>query len=318
MNRKKIILPFLLFISFGAFSQSERGIGNITSLELTEAKDQIDLLQKHVKKIKDELRDCRNPSDENHSERDSEPLLKTGKYYALIITVQDYINEESFKDLKYTRKDGRDLKKVLDTNYEFEEVYILEDPDKEAILKQFNGLKVEVKENDNVLIFYAGHGEKWNTPKIKEGYWCPKNAEYENPLTLMNNSEIIFWLKQLRSRNTLLISDACFGGSIGEDRGVRAPPSAVIQEVYDTESCQYISSGTNTTVPDKSIFIKNLLKALEENTEIYLSASDLFHKKGLKESYVRSDKEWVHPNFSELYEAGHKATGDFIFIKKDK
>ena len=91
------------------FSQSERGIGNITSLELelTEAKDKIDLLQKYVIKIKDSLRNCRNP----HSEIDSETLLNTGKYYALIIAVQDYKNDKNFRDLEYTIRDGRALKK---------------------------------------------------------------------------------------------------------------------------------------------------------------------------------------------------------------
>jgi hypothetical protein len=313
MISRKIILILLLFISLNVFSQTERDVGNITrdslrdcSFELTEAKDQIDLLQNYIKEI-------RTP----HSEKDLS-TLNTGKYYALIITVQDYINEENFPDLKYTIRDGRNLEKVLDENYEFEEIHILENPDKQAILRQLYGLQEQAKENDNVLIFYAGHGEKWNTLKTKQGYWCPKDAEYGNPMTLMNNSDIILYLQLIPAKNILLISDACFAGAIGDDRAVRPTPSRVIQEIYNIPSCQYISSGSNTTVPDESTFIINLLEALKDNTEKYLSASDLFFKNGVKESYTKSNGETVIPNFSTLEESGHKKGGDFIFIKKIK
>ena len=138
MNSRNIILILLLFISLNVFSQTERDIGNITrdslrdcSFELTESKDQIDLLQKYVKKI-------RNP----HSEIDSSILLNTGKYYALLIAVQHYKNKENFTDLEYTIRDAEALQKVLEENYIFEEIEILIDPTKQAILRQLRGLQV--------------------------------------------------------------------------------------------------------------------------------------------------------------------------------
>ena len=78
------------------------------------------------------------------------------------------------------------------------------------------------------------------------------------------------------------------------------------------------SSGSNTTVPDDSTFIINLLEALKDNTKKHLSASDLFFKNGVKESYTKSNGETVIPNFSTLEEFGHKKGGDFIFINKFK
>ena len=67
MIKSNIILVFLVFISMNTFSQSERGIDSMysiiqqTQLEVTESKDQIDLLQRYVIKIKDSLKNCLNP-----------------------------------------------------------------------------------------------------------------------------------------------------------------------------------------------------------------------------------------------------------------
>ena len=70
---------------------------------------------------------------------------------------------------------------------------------------QLDGLKTEVKENDNLLIFYAGHGSKWDEPDMKDGYWCPADAEWETYPTLINNSTIKDLLKLINSQNTLMI-----------------------------------------------------------------------------------------------------------------
>jgi hypothetical protein len=319
MNSRKIILVFLLFISLNAFSQNESGIGNIIrdslrdcSFELTEAKDQIDLLQKYVKKI-------RNP----HSEIDSSTLLNTGKYYALIIAVQHYKNKENFPDLEYTIRDAEALQKVLEENYIFEEIEILIDPEREAIMRQLSGL-TEVKENDNVLIFYAGHGSKWDKPDMKDGYWCPKDAEKQRYETFINNSDIKNYIRLIGSRNTLLISDACWAGSMRERKlifgsSAKTSKSDVLQDKYDKKSRFYMSSGAETTVPDESVFMKYLLKELKNNTDRYLSSSDLFDriKKPTEFNAPRSKSKIVTPEHLPIHNVGHEG-GDFFFIKKFK
>ena len=302
------------------FSQSVKEIDSLnniikqTKLKVSETEDQIELLQRYVVKIKDSLKNCLNPD----TIIDSSPVLHTGRYYALIIAVQDYQNDRNFPDLQYTIRDGKALAKVLLEDYLFDEVYTLFDPTKNAIDLQFQGLQTEVKENDNVLIFYAGHGYKWDNPSknLTEGYWCPADAEWEGTATIINNSQILYNLKVLKSRNTLLISDACFAGSIGDNRALRPKQSEILQEVYNIQSCQYFSSGANSTVPDQSIFMRNLLKALKDNSKQYLKATDLFYTTDVKSSYTRSEGDLVTPKFSPLIEAGHIGGGDFIFIKK--
>jgi hypothetical protein len=318
MNRKKIILVFLLFISLNVFSQNESGIGNIIrdslrdcSSELAEAKDQVALLQKYVKKI-------RNP----HSDIDSSELLKTGKYYALLIAVQHYDN---YDDLEYTIRDAEALKNVLEENYIFEEIEILIDPKRDAIMRKLSGLKKWAGKNDNVLIFYAGHGSKWDEPDMKDGYWCPKDAEGDGYHTFINNSTIKDYIRLIKSKNTLLISDACWAGSMRKRGklvfGSSANPnkSDIIQKKYDKKSRFYMSSGAETTVPDESVFMKYLLKELRDNTDRYLSASDLF--KRVEEPTLNNspyhEGEIVEPEYDNIHNVGHEG-GEFFFIKKIK
>ena len=320
MNRKTIILSFLLFISLNSLSQTESESINISSLELKEVYETVKVYKDSLRITKDSLKRCELMQIEEKSTLlESSSLINVGKYYALIIAVQDYKNR-NFSDLKYTIRDAESLQKVLLENYVFEDIYMCLNPTKSAIEREFQGLQTVADTNDNVLIFYAGHGYKWNKPRknLTEGYWCPVDAEWESTSKIINNSQILYNLQVLDSRNTLLISDACFAGSIGDSRNVTPPQSAVLQEVYNIQSCQYISSGSNTTVPDESIFFKNLLKALTDNNEKYLKATDLFYNTDVKNSHTRSDGNIVIPACSPLMKAGHVKGGDFIFIKKTK
>jgi hypothetical protein len=343
MNNRLLIFLCLVLISENVFSQSDTveftpDFNNVEidediyqelldlemenklmDKQLREAEESISLLEKHAKVKDDSLRGCLNQKNEENLEIESTSLLNVGKYYALIIAVQDYKNR-NFSDLKYTIRDAEALQKVLLEDYVFEDIYMCLDPTKSAIEMQFQGLQEVADSNANVLIFYAGHGYKWNKPRknLTEGYWCPVDAEWESTSTIINNSQILYNLQVLDSRNTLLISDACFAGSIGDSRNVTPPQSDVIQEVYNIQSCQYISSGSNTTVPDESIFIKNLLKALTDNNKKYLKATDLFYNTDVQNSHTRSDGNMVIPACSPLMKAGHVKGGDFIFIKKSK
>ena len=344
MNSRLLIFFLLVLISENVFSQidtiidpyfepevdaeAEAKADNIIDMEihlqlkistdksLREAKDRINLLEKYAKVKEDSLRDCRNPL---KSRVDSFSLVDVGKFYALIIAVSDYENDERFPDLPQTIIDGKNLEKVLLQNYVFESVELLLNPTKNAILMKLSGLETKVTNIDNVLIFYAGHGYMWKGKKIKSGYWCPSNAKWENSMTLLSDFELLGHLKLIDSRNTLLISDACHASSITESssRAVKPPKSEVIQIGFDKSSFQYISSGSDSEVPDDSEFLKNLVDGLNKNTDKYLAASDLYNEY-LKHSYTKINTQTAIPQMSTINGCGHELGGDFFFIKKDK
>jgi len=253
-------------------------------------------------------------------QKDNSISIDSSEYYALIIGVQDYEND-NFPRLTHPINDAQKLYNTLVNNYTFKEnnIIFLKNPTKEEIEKEFDNLSDSLNEDDNLLIFYAGHGGKWNRKNIKDGYWSPSNAVFEKSSTLISNNTIKDYLKLISARNILLISDACWASSILRDRGIKdnAYNKEVIQELYSIPSRYYMSSGQNTTVPDESIFIKFLIEALEDNQNLYLRASDLFSRinKPILNNVPRSDGNIVIPELSQIAIDGHFG-GDFIFIRK--
>jgi hypothetical protein len=82
---------------------------------------------------------------------------------------------------------------------------------------------------------------------------------------------IRFGLNQttIKSKHTLLITDACFSGSIFKTRSVEAAILKRFHEMYKDKSRKAMTSGNLTEAPDKSVFVKYLIKTLEENNEVF-------------------------------------------------
>ena len=101
------------------------------------------------------------------------PVTKTErKNRALIMGVSNYKYEgPRLQSLENPIKDAQLLYDMLTTNYKFEpaDVILLKDPTRQGIIDAMDKLSNEATENDNVLIFYAGHGV-WN--KQKELGYC--------------------------------------------------------------------------------------------------------------------------------------------------
>ena len=234
-----------------------------------------------------------------------------GNYYALLIGVSDY-GDGAITDLGgLPTKDAQDLGNVLINKYSFkrENVVILnKSPKANDIIKEFSKLKKKVTDKDNLLVFYAGHGVYDEVSQV--GHWLPSDADMEYELNLISNSQVVDFLKTIRSKHTLLISDACFSGSIFKTRSFEKSPKS-IQKKFELTSRKAITSGTLKTVPNKSMFLKYLLNRLETNPNNYLSARQLFDK--IEEPVMNNSPNT--PQYGTIYGIGDEG-GDFIFVKK--
>lgn len=233
-----------------------------------------------------------------------------GKYYALIIGVSDY-EDKSIVDLNgEPTKDAQALADVLISKYGFStaNVTVLKNPTDSQINRSFYQLRKKVGKSDNLLIFYAGHG---NYDEASErGYWMPSNANMEFEDNIILNTTIVSHIKAINSKHTLLIADACFSGSIFKSRSyVQEEKNA--KRKYSLTSRKAITSGTLKTVPNKSVFIKYLLKRLHENTDPYLSTRKLFDR--IEEPVMNNSANT--PQRGVIHGSGDEG-GDFIFIKK--
>ncbi|MCH3885144.1 caspase family protein [Tenacibaculum aquimarinum] len=234
--------------------------------------------------------------------------LGFGKYYALIIGVSDY-EDESIDDLEgKPLRDAEKLRQVLTQQYNFnsQNVIVLKNPKDNEINRELFKLRKKITTKDNLLLFYAGHG----VFQDEIGSWLPSNAIMEYEENLFSNSSLVDHFKAIKSKHTLLISDACFSGSIFKTRDVTKTPKS-IQRKFELPSKKAITSGTLKTVPNESVFFKYLIKRLENNPNKYLSARKLFDM--IEDPVINNSEN--KPQYGTIHGIGDEG-GDFIFIKK--
>lgn len=235
-----------------------------------------------------------------------------GNYYALLIGIQNY-EDPAFEDLDNPIKDAKKLRDVLVEDYAFspERVDLVLDATRDDILNAMDKLSGLVTEKDNVLIFYAGHGVWDDGSEI--GYWLPSNAKEGKKAAWFRNSSLRDYIKEINSKHTLLIADACFSGSIFKSRSVLAGADIATAKMHRLPSRKAMTSGTLTAVPDRSVFLKFLIERLEQNEELHLSAGQLFSSFKIA---VMNNSD-ATPQFGVVQNAGDEG-GDFIFIKREE
>lgn len=243
---------------------------------------------------------------------DSENTFAKGKYYALIIGISEY-QDHAIPDLGgVPNEDAKSLSEILITNYIFEQenVQILKDPTRRDILIAMDNLSKNLTADDNLLIFYAGHGYYEEENDI--GYWLPADAEYNFTANWVYNNNLVDLMKKVKSKHTLLISDACFSGSIFKSRDAFLEgASRAYVNLYALKSRKAMTSGNLKTVPNRSLFFEYLTKNLINNTDKYLSSRELF---GKLSKDVGNETENV-PQWGDIPGIGDEG-GDFIFIKR--
>jgi hypothetical protein len=239
--------------------------------------------------------------------------INRGKYYALVIGVQQY-KAPSLNTLEKPVANANSFKDVLLKHYNFtpERVKVLQNPTKKQILTQLNSYGQKLTLEDNLLIFFAGHGKVLE--KIQQGYWLPADAAPDDQATWISNGELRDYLKGIDTKHTLVIADACFSGSIlGIDRDPMDATRRSAQIMYRPNSRRALTSGALTPVPEKSVFLEYLIKYLEANREKYLPAELLYL--GIKGNVANNSPQRQNPQFGIIQQTGDQG-GSFIFIRK--
>jgi len=237
--------------------------------------------------------------------------LQKRRYYALIIAEQSY-KDPSIIDLDQPIADAKGLQDVLVTHYSFEpkDVILLQNPTRTQIIETFDNLTTSVTNTDNLFIFYAGHGI-WDD-KIEQGYWLPSDAKKSSKAAWLSNGTIRDYIRAIDSKHTLLITDACFSGGILKTREAFTASKAIL-ELYKLPSRKAMTSGSLKTVPDKSVFIEYLIKALKNNNQPLISADQLFNS--FKYNVINNSSNGQVPQYGVISQADDEG-GDFIFLKK--
>ncbi|TAE73155.1 MAG: caspase family protein [Bacteroidetes bacterium] len=238
-----------------------------------------------------------------------------GKNYLLIIAIDKY---KHWKSLANAVKDARDLKAVLKEKYGFidENIfeYLNEEASPENVRDAFESLKAKATPQDNLLIYYSGHGSY--DPSFDLGYWIPSNGRLGGNATstYIPNDHIRNYIKGLDAfRHIFLVADACFSGSLfASEAGKRGGAEEEAKE--SLKSRWGLSSGNLEEVSDgekgkNSPFATALINYLKSNLKDRLRASEVIeYVKG----QVTANTQQT-PIGSNLTGVGHEG-GNFIFM----
>jgi hypothetical protein len=246
-----------------------------------------------------------------------------GRYYALIIGNQDY---QVLEHLQTPRNDAERAGQLLKEKYGFT-VQVIEDANDVAMLRALNDLNKVLQPNDNLLIYYAGHGTRLKTGGADAGYWLPVNAERPPDDTFwVPNEQITAHLARLPARRVLVVADSCYAGLLSSDPGVNMFGT---ENQFSLDYVKYklpkrtrllLASGGDQPVLDTggqgdSVFARAFLDVLGANSGI-LSTPSLFAQvqARVKTGAARNNFTQV-PEFKAIKSAGHEL-GDFFFIPR--
>jgi hypothetical protein len=302
MKTKAFFLLFtFVFMAFAVFSQS----GESTYKTLNLSKD-----PKKTRGSADPL------SGLNVALEEQEMVI--GDYYALIIGIDKYSG--AWQPLNNAVRDAQTIKETLEAKYKVDHFKTLydEEASRENIIKAFEWLIKSAQENDNVLIYYSGHGEY--VRNLDKGFWVPADATTSSVANYISNADIQTYLSGINSKHTLLISDACFSGDIFRGKTVSIPfedSERYYNTVHNKLSRSAITSGGNEPVMDggregHSVFAYYLLKALETNDRKFYDASQLYG--AIKIPVINNSEQ--SPKFEPIKNTGDEG-GQFIFIRKE-
>lgn len=244
--------------------------------------------------------------------------VEVGNYFALVIGIDNYSGE--WPKLRNAVNDAKVVSEVLKSKYVFTQIKTLfnEEATRDNILSQFEWLMNSVRQNDNLLVYYSGHGEY--SEAMGKGFWVPVDANSKSITKYISNEDIKSFLTGINSKHTLLVTDACFSGDIFRGKTMTIPyesSTKYYQKIYSLSSRKAMTSGGVEPVMDKgkdghSVFAYYFLKALNDNSEKYFDAGQIYNY--LKIPVVNNS--YQEPAYSPIRNTGDEG-GQFIFIKRE-
>jgi hypothetical protein len=243
--------------------------------------------------------------------------IENGSYYALVIGINQY--HQPLPILNTAVSDAQALTRILSERYGFQVQLLLDgNATRSKILNALSQYRRSLHENDNLLIYYAGHGHA--DSDSGKAYWLPADAESDTPSNWIIADELTTDIRVLPARHVLIISDSCYSGGLTRDTKLSVKPDdqqMFLRKMLASKSRTLMASGGNEPVADSgagghSVFANALLGALERVDTDAFTAGDLFHDFVLRQVAGRSDQI---PRYSFIRDSDDD-DGDFVFVRQ--
>ncbi len=248
------------------------------------------------------------------------PTLSLGTYHALVIGNNDY---KSFKPLKTAVNDAEVIAGILQNRYGFK-VKLLRNATRVQILSELNDLRQRLTDKDNLLIYYAGHGEM--DAKNQRGYWLPVDAIPGNTANWISNIDLSDLLNLMAVKHLLVVADSCYAATLTRAASGQLEPTMTeeemnraVQNLANKRARLVLTSGGIEPVLDNtggahSVFAQILIETLQSNDGVLLGR-DVFQRVQLRVNAMA--QRWAVPQVPEyapIKYAGHEG-GDFFFLR---
>jgi len=236
--------------------------------------------------------------------------LDFGRYHALVVGNQTY---RHLPRLQTPIADAQAVAAVLRADYGFAAVTVVTDATRADMVRALDDLRRTLTEQDNVLIYYAGHG--YLDRDADRGYWLPVDAETDNTVNWVSNADVVDKLRAMRAKHVLVVADSCFSGTLVRDIGIRSLTAADVARLAQKRARTAITSGGLEPVSDvgggaNSVFARAFLEVLR-GVDGVMDTTTLF---GTLRRQVLLNAQQT-PQYSDVRQAGHDG-GDFLFVRR--
>jgi predicted nucleic acid-binding Zn-ribbon protein len=246
--------------------------------------------------------------------------VQLGRYYALVVGNDVYTG---YPALKGAVADATTVAGLLKSRYGYE-THLLTNANRFEILSALNDMREQLKEEDNLLIYYAGHGE---VDPAKQGYWLPVDAQAEQPSSWISNRAVSDILTTMNAKHVLVIADSCYSGtmtrtSLATFGGGMATDSwgDWVKTMVAGRSRTALTSGgvqpvADATRGEHSMFAGALIGALSDNNQL-LTGQRLYREIAASMALKGANAGLQQvPEYSPIQFAGHEA-GEFFFMPR--
>ena len=229
----------------------------------------------------------------------------------------DKYESADFTSLDNAVRDTQEVVTLLRERYGFE---VWPDPlfnanaTKENIYQGFNQLMMDVGPEDNLIIYFSGHGRMHTVGG--QGYWVP--YEGKNSISdFIENSVIKDFIERINAKHIFLIADSCFSGTFLTQ--TRSSGHVNDYELLDKQVSRWmLASGSEEPVSDGTMgkhspFAHFLIKFLSVNDNQYASVKEMIR-------YVKTMTEHnssQHPMGAPIENIGHSG-GQMVFVLDEK
>jgi hypothetical protein len=243
-------------------------------------------------------------------------------YRALVIGINQYAQTggAGWAKLNSARADAESIAKTLSDDYGFHVQTLLDgEATRSAILTALDELATSGEDGAD-LIYFAGHG--FFDDKLQEGYWIPSDARKtvdgrQAKEDWLWNSTITRLIGASRARHVLVMSDACYGGSLfrGDEPLTARGGKTWYERAISIPSRYLITSGGLEPVLDSgaghSVFAQQVINYLKHSEQTIFSANDLGLALCDRVSALTGQMVQMGP----LPVSGH-AGGQFVFVRQ--